>query len=196
VALLPAGKPTTTRPNLPALRSRFCLTSSEPHAPAAAPPASGNGADARARDLGRAVGADHGPAAAIPAARRWAVGGGATAGGSSTGRSGGSAPARRPMARPAGAPRPVADGPRPPRPPAPRRHVDPGRPPGRGRGRPLAPDPAARRERDAALGRVGRLEGCRSVATRLDELAVGSPAVVGLACVRLLLRRLRPSDRI
>jgi transposase len=42
---------------------------------------------------------------------------------------------------------------------------------------------------------VGWLKGCRSVGTRFDKLAVSFLAMVKLACIRLLLRRLRPSDR-
>ncbi len=40
-----------------------------------------------------------------------------------------------------------------------------------------------------------QLKGCRSVGTRFDKLAVNFLAMAKLACVRLLLRRLRPSDR-
>lgn len=65
----------------------------------------------------------------------------------------------------------------------------------RRRGRPLAFDPAAYRKRNAAERCVGWLKGCRSVGTRFDKLAVNFLAMVKLACVRLILRRLRPSDR-
>jgi transposase len=65
----------------------------------------------------------------------------------------------------------------------------------RRRGRPLAFDPAAYRKRNAAERCVGWLKECRSVATRFDKLAVNFLAMVKLACARLLLRRLRPSDR-
>jgi transposase len=62
--------------------------------------------------------------------------------------------------------------------------------------RPAArPDPAAYRKRNAAERCVGWLKGCRSVGTRFDKLAVNFLAMVKLACVRLLLQRLRPSDR-
>ncbi len=65
----------------------------------------------------------------------------------------------------------------------------------RKRGRPLAFDPAVHRRRDAAERCVGWPKGCRGVATRFEKLAVDFLATVKLACVRLLLRRLRPSDR-
>ncbi len=65
----------------------------------------------------------------------------------------------------------------------------------RRRGRPLAFDPTAYRKRNAAERCVGWLKGCRSVGTRFEKLAANFLAMVKLACVRLLLRRLRPSDR-
>jgi transposase len=65
----------------------------------------------------------------------------------------------------------------------------------RKRGRPLNFDPATYRRRNAAERCVGWLKECRGVATRFEKLAVNFLATVKLACVRLLLRRLRPSDR-
>jgi transposase len=65
----------------------------------------------------------------------------------------------------------------------------------RRRGRPLAFDPTLYRGRNAAERCVGWLKGCRSVGTRFEKLAVNFLVMVELACARLLLRRLRPSDR-
>jgi transposase len=65
----------------------------------------------------------------------------------------------------------------------------------RKRGRPLAFDPAAYRKRNAAERCVGWLKGCRGVGTRSEKLAVNFLAMAKLACARLLLQRLRPSDR-
>jgi transposase len=65
----------------------------------------------------------------------------------------------------------------------------------RRRGRPLAFDPAAYRKRNAAERCVGWLKECRGVGTRFEKLAADLLAMVKLACVRLLLRRLRPPDR-
>jgi transposase len=65
----------------------------------------------------------------------------------------------------------------------------------RRRGRPLAFDPTAYRKRNAAERCVGWLKECRGLGTRFEKLAVSSLAAVKLACVRLPLRRLRPSDR-
>jgi transposase len=65
----------------------------------------------------------------------------------------------------------------------------------RRRGRPLAFDAAAYRKRNAAERCVGWLKECRGVGTRFEKLAVSFLAAVKLAGVRLLLRRLRPSDR-
>ncbi len=65
----------------------------------------------------------------------------------------------------------------------------------RRRGPPLAFDPATNPNRNAAERCVGWLKGCRGVGTRFEKLAVNFLVMVKLACVRLLLRRLRPSDR-
>lgn len=64
----------------------------------------------------------------------------------------------------------------------------------RRRGRPVAFDPALYRARNAAERCVGWLKECRALATRFEKLAVNFLATAKLACVRLLLRRLRPSD--
>src|SRR5687767_6153060 len=85
--------------------TRSCLTRAEPRGSSAVRRASGSGADAAARGLGRAAGADRRPDAAPVAPRRQ--------------RALLATPHRRgAAARPAGAPRAVADGPRPPLAPA------------------------------------------------------------------------------
>jgi transposase len=62
--------------------------------------------------------------------------------------------------------------------------------------RPPAFDKEAYRRRSAVEQAVGRREECRSVGTRSDKLAVNFLAMVKLARIRLILRRLhRPSDR-
>ena len=64
-----------------------------------------------------------------------------------------------------------------------------------GKGCPRAFDPERYRRRNAIERCVGWLKGCRSIATRLDKLAVNFAAMVKLAFLRQYLRTLRPSDR-
>jgi transposase len=74
------------------------------------------------------------------------------------------------------------------------RRADEGR--RRRRGRPPAPlNREAYRRRAAVERAVGWLKEHRSVGTRFDKLAASYLAMVKLACVRLLLRRLGPPDR-
>ena len=65
----------------------------------------------------------------------------------------------------------------------------------RRRGRPPGFDPAAYQKWNSTERRVGWLKECRSVATRFDKLAVSFLGTAKLASARLLLRRLRPSDK-
>jgi transposase len=59
----------------------------------------------------------------------------------------------------------------------------------------LPVDPDTYRRRNAVERAVGWLKGCRSVATRHDQLAVSFLAMVKLAFLRQYLRALRPSDK-
>ena len=68
-------------------------------------------------------------------------------------------------------------------------------PPNPVRKEPVSLDHELHRLRNHVERCVGWLKGCRSVGTRFDKLAVNFLAMVKPACVRLILRRLRPSDR-
>jgi transposase len=59
----------------------------------------------------------------------------------------------------------------------------------------LPVDPDTRRRRNAVERAVGWLNGCRSIATRHDKLAVSFLAMLKQACLRQYLRALRPSGR-
>jgi transposase len=61
-------------------------------------------------------------------------------------------------------------------------------------GRARVLDQALYRRRNAVERCVGWLKGCRAVATRHDKLAVNFAALISLACLRLFLRRISPSD--
>jgi transposase len=63
-----------------------------------------------------------------------------------------------------------------------------------GKGCPRALDPEIYRRRNVIERCMGWLNGCRSIATRHEKLALAFATMVKLAFLRQFLRTLRPSD--